>query len=220
MNNKKESFQRYAELTTSELIELMKSPRLSSADVAIVDEILDLRGISKTARENLKNTLNVSAAPVGAIDNFDYKNFSDRPRLIALIALFALWGFISNLLHMVDAQNTGPKIFFLVFAVLNIFLAYGLWNLKKWARSYLVFVYSLNIVLLWLIILALYLFEDSWKLSTSELAQSVLLKKMSANDFFKAAIYKGLFIGALVKSFIYGLLIAYFFRPNILRLFQ
>lgn len=224
-NDKKELQRRYAELTTSELIELRRSPRVSVADAAIIDEMLEFRGVSKTARDNLKNTsIAMSSAPVGAIDTFSYKEFSARPWPIVLIAIFSLWEAVSDISHMVDAQKIDSALYFFAFAVLNVCLAFSLWELKKWARSYLIFFYSLKISLLWLIVLSLYSLDDNSRLALADIAQSILFKKISLSDHMKAVMFqlflKFLFIAVLLKSAIYGALIAYFFKPSVRRLFE
>lgn len=219
---RKESRERLVQLTTTELIELFRSQRLSSTDVTVIDEILEFRGISKTARENLKNESGFSpAAPSAAIDTFSYKEFSDRPVLVTILALFAFLGFISDTYRFFVSETIGAKVYLLIFAVLNFFLAYGLWSLKKWARNYLVFVYSLNIFVAWTIIVSLYLFEDSsWKLSIWEIAHSVAYGNVKVTDALEAVRLKALFTASCIVTVVYGLLLAYFFRPDIRRLFQ
>ena len=107
--DKKEIWQRYSGLTIVDLIELQRSDRLSCADAVIVDEILEFRGVSKTVRENLKNSsVNTQSIPVGAIDTTS-KEIAARPVLVTLIALFALWQFMSNILSVFDSRR--PPVF-------------------------------------------------------------------------------------------------------------
>ena len=78
---------------------------------------------------------------------------------------------------------------------------------------------SLVIFLSWLIILLLFLYADSsWRLSIEELARSTAA--LSGKEILKAVMYKVLFIKACTWSAVYGLLMAYFFKADIRRLFQ
>jgi hypothetical protein len=58
--DKKEAWQRYSGLTTSELVEPQRSNRLPAAEAAMVDELLEFRGVSKISRENLRGASAIS----------------------------------------------------------------------------------------------------------------------------------------------------------------
>jgi len=71
----------------------------------------------------------------------------------------------------------------------------------------------------WLLILLLFLFAgSSWRLSIAELAGSA--STLGGKEILKAIIYKVLFIKACIWSVVYGLLMAYFFKADIRRLFR
>ncbi len=228
-NDEKEIRQRYSGLTMAELIELHRSARLSDADAAIVDEMLEFRGVSKTVREKLKNS-SVNAPPVpvappipvGAMDTTSKeidKDIAPRPVLVTLIALFALWQFIRNILSAFDSHSLISIVYFLGFAVLSICLAYSLWELKPWARKFMISYCSLVIFMSWLLILLLFLFAgSSWRLSIAELAGSA--STLGGKEILKAITYKVLFIKACIWSVVYGVLMAYFFKADIRRLFR
>ncbi len=218
--DKKAAWQRYSGLTTSELVELQRSNRLPITDAAMVEEMLAFRGVSKTARENLKNPLVTGvAAPAGVTsmsNETTYKDVAPRPLLVTLISVFALWGFISNVLSLFETKTPLSFLYFLAWGVLSICLAYGLWTLKPWARGFMIFYASLNIFMAWTLILLLYMQPDEgWKLSFTELARA----SMSGKQFAGAFTTKIVFIKASILTVINGLLLAYFFRPSIRRLF-
>ncbi len=232
-NDEKEIRQRYSGLTMAELIELHRSARLSDAEAAIVDEMLEFRGVSKTVRQKLKNSSDIAPPiPAGAIDTSSKeaasrpvlmdtlsREITPRPVLVTLIALFALWRFISNILSAFDSHSLISIVYFLGFAVLSICLAYSLWELKPWARKFMISYCSLVIFMSWLLILLLFLFAgSSWRLSIAELAGSA--STLGGKEILKAIMYKVLFIKACIWSVVYGLLMAYFFKADIRRLFR
>ena len=232
-NDEKEIRQRYSGLTMAELIELHRSARLSDAEAAIVDEMLEFRGVSKTVREKLKNSSDIAPPiPVGAMDTSSKevasrpvlmdtlsREITPRPVLVTLIALFALWRFISNVLSALDSHSLISIVYFLGFAVLSIFLAYSLWELKPWARTFMISYCSLVLFMSWLLILLLFLFAgSSWRLSIAELAGSA--STLGGKEVLKAVMYKVLFIKACIWSVVYGALMAYFFKADIRRLFR
>src|SRR5438309_3541395 len=210
-NDEKEIRQRYSGLTMAELIELHRSARLSAADATIVDEMLEFRGVSKTVRQKLKNSSDSAPpVPVGAIDTTPErivlkpllmdtisKEIAPRPVLVTLIALFALWRFISYALSALDSHSFLSITYFLGLAALSICLAYGLWGLKPWARKFMISYCALVVFLGWLVILLLFLSVDShWRLSIEELARSTAT--LSGKEILKAVMYKILFVKACV----------------------
>ena len=83
----------------------------------------------------------------------------------------------------------------------------------------MIFYCGLVIFLSWLLILLLFLFADSnWRLSLEELVRSE--PKLSGREIAKVIKYKVLFIKACIWSIVYGLLMSYFFKADIRRLFR
>lgn len=220
--DKKAAWQRYSELTTADLIELQRSNRLPAAEASMVDEMLEFRGVSKTTRDNLRNLSTTTpftpTGPTSIGSETSYKDIAPRPVLVTLIAVFAVWGSVINLYSMFEAKTPLSFLYFMVLAILGGCLAYGLVALKPWARNFVIFVSGLHIFLAWFWILLLFMLpDDHWKLSIAELSRST--GKMSGEQFFGAVVHKIIFIKACIWTVVYGLLIIYFFRPSIRRLF-
>ncbi|TMG88368.1 MAG: hypothetical protein E6H72_14180 [Betaproteobacteria bacterium] len=213
-NDEKEIRQRYSGLTMAELIELHRSARLSAADATIVDEMLEFRGVSKTVRQKLKNSSDSAPpVPVGAIDTTP-ERIVLKPLLMDTISKE-----IGYALSALDSHSFLSITYFLGLAALSICLAYGLWGLKPWARKFMISYCALVVFLGWLVILLLFLSVDShWRLSIEELARSTAT--LSGKEILKAVMYKILFVKACVWTAVYGLLMAYFFKADIRRLFQ
>jgi hypothetical protein len=84
-SDEKELWDRYSGLTMAELTELHRSARLPAADAAIVDEMLDFRGVSKSFREKLKKSpVNTPPILVGAIDTIP--RIASRPVLMEALS--------------------------------------------------------------------------------------------------------------------------------------
>jgi hypothetical protein len=118
---------------------------------------------------------------------------------------------------MFEAKTPLSFLYFMILTILGACLAYGLVALKTWARSFMIFFSGLHIFLAWFLILLLFVSQDDlWRLSIAELIHS---DKMSGEQFLGVVIHKIIFIKACVWTVVYGLLIIYFFRPSIRRLF-
>lgn len=150
------------------------------------------------------------------------KDFISRPVFVTILAVLSFWGFLRNVFVIYDTKYASTIPILVLFAIVDIFMAHGLWQLKGWARSITIFKCWLSIVVLWLIPIFL------WSLSHAETKYffeklSVDISRnpfLSKNSIMGEILFKGSLYRAIIWSSIYILILRYFYSIHIRKIFS
>lgn len=126
-DDKKKLWDRYNAIPTDDLISVHRGGRLPPTDAATVDEVLAFRGISKAARENLRNPATSTAVTLPVGDAFRIEVVLDL--LASPVTRFAaqiLDSLIAFVLALVTLYFAGRKPIAGIAWGLLVFMAYTL----------------------------------------------------------------------------------------------
>jgi hypothetical protein len=148
------------------------------------------------------------------------KDLIPRPVWLTVLAgLYALL-FIKNMFLILFQKNAAAIAALIIIAIIEISMAYGLWQLKKWAWTVVVISCFAGIILVWLIPILLWLNPSEGLRLFYKSFFPVAVRNQNLNDFFMAAAIKGSLIRAILRSIINVLILAYFYSPRIREIFS
>jgi hypothetical protein len=149
------------------------------------------------------------------------KDFISRPIFVTILAALSFWGFLRNVFVIYDAKYASTIPILVLFAIIDVFMAYGLWQLKRWARSITIFKCLLNIVVLWLIPMFLSLSHEEIRHFFEMLSVDISKNPFfSRNSIMREIIIRGALYRAVIWSIIYMLILKYFYSKHIRKIFS
>lgn len=154
-------------------------------------------------------------------EGFNPKDFISRPVFVTILAILSFWGFLKNIFVIYDAKHASTIPFLVVFAIIDIFMAHGLWQLKRWARSITIYKCWLNIAVLWLMPIFLSLSHEEIRHFFEMLSVDISKNPFfSRNSIMREIIVRGALYRAIIWSVIYMLILRYFYSKHIRKIFS
>jgi hypothetical protein len=149
------------------------------------------------------------------------KDFISRPVFVTILAILSFWGFVKNGFAIYDAKHASTIPILVVFAIVDIFMAYGLWQLKSWARLVTIFNCWLSIVVICLIPILLSLSHEEIRHFFEMLSVDISKNPFfSRNSIMREIVFRGALYRAIIWSIIYMLILRYFYSKHIRKIFS
>ena len=153
-------------------------------------------------------------------EKLNAKDLIPRPVWLTVLAgLFALSS-IKNIFLILFQNNATAFVILIIIAVIDISIAYGLWQLKKWAWTVVVISCYAGLMLAWLIPILLWLNPSEGLRLFYQSLFHVTVRNQNLNGFFMAMAIKGSLIRAILRSIISVLILIYFYSSRIREIFS
>jgi len=153
-------------------------------------------------------------------EKLNAKDFIPRPVWLTVLACLYALLCIKNMFLILFQNNATAIIALIVFAIFEILMAYGLWQLKKWAWTVVVIGCFAGLIFAWLMPILLWLNPSEGLRLFHKAFFHVTLRHQNLNDLFVAAAIKGSLIRAILTSILNVLILRYFYSPRIRELFS
>lgn len=151
------------------------------------------------------------------------KEFATRPLFVTILALLSVCGFIRNAFAIYDAKSLSTVPVLIILAGLNGLMAYGLWQLKKWARNVVIINSVLDIVMLWTIPFVIWFvpyegMKHFFEFLSADISKSPF--RLMQISFIREAMYRATVYRAIICSVINVLILSYFYSERIKEMFS
>lgn len=150
-------------------------------------------------------------------EQLSVKDLIARPTWLTVIAGFCMLSFMDRVFSILRQKNELVVVVLIISAIVDISIAYGLWQLKKWAWLVVVISCCVTIILLWAAPIMLWLnpSRDSFVLHIGFKSVEVFGDKRSVSMAMMLFLKR-----AIVGSLLYGWVLKYFYSNRIREIFS
>lgn len=153
-------------------------------------------------------------------EKLNAKDLIPRPVWLTVLACLYALLFIKNMFLILFQNNAAAIVALIIISIFEISMAYGLWQLKKWARTVVVIGCFIGLIFAWLIPILLWLNPSEGLRLFCKAFFHVTVRHQNLNDFIMAIAIKASLIRAILTSIINVLILIYFYRPRIREIFS